>query len=373
MKIGLAVGYFDPQVGGSEEVVKRLSAGLAARGHDVEVATSVNPDRDPSRMVVPVREFAVSGNTVGGISGDLLGYQKHLRESDRDVWLFYAAQIWSTDLALPLLGSMSAATVIVPCGYSGMQIPAFAPYLDALPAFLTEADALVYMSRNYQDFERDQALGLGHLARVIPNAASDEEFEDAASGRPSRKGRLVITVANFLEDKGHDAVIDAFRKEASPDDRLVLVGNRFGPIRQSKTWAKCKLASLRDRRIRLAEHLPREEVVRLYKEADIFLFGSRVECAPLVLIEAMASGLPFVTTPAGNARDYEDAGLVVPEPELAPALGRLLADADLRTSLGARGRERWDHGQRWSTVVDQYEQLMTELVESRSAAGARPR
>lgn len=371
MRIGLAVGYFDPQVGGSEEVVKRLAIGLRDRGHDVEVATSPHPRRDPRAMVVPVREFAVAGNAVQGMTGEVAGYQEHLLTSDRDVWLFYAAQIWSTDAALPLLERMPAATVVVPCGYSGLHQAAYADYFARLPADLRHADALVYMSRSYQDWEHDLAAGLGQRMHLIPNAASDEEFAEAPLlPRTKSGGRLVITVANHLPDKGHDAVITAFKAVAGPEDRLVIVGNRLARRRESPCWIACKRAALTDRRIRLAEGLLREQVVELYRTADVFLFGSRVECAPLVLIEAMAAGLPFVTTPAGNARDYSDIALVRDEADLAGGLRQLLDDAALRQELGAEGRARWDAHHRWSTVVGQYEALMQQVVDQKPEATA---
>ena len=372
MKIGLAVGFFDPQVGGSEEVVKRLAVGLADRGHDLVVATSVDPRRRPDQMVVPVREFDVSGNTGVGIQGDLLGYQQFLRGTDRDIWLFYAAQIWSTDLALPLLGSLPARTVVVPCGYSALGAPHFRDYFAHLPSHLGRADALVYMSTSYQDWEHDQAAGLGHLAHVIPNGAADEEFADAGPGRgesAERGGHTVITVANHLPGKGHDAVIKAFRDAAGRRDRLVIIGGRPASSADPTCWRQCRIAAWRDRRITLAEGLPRDEVVAAYRAADVFLFGSEVECAPLVLIEAMAAGLPFVTTAVGNAEDYADAGLVCAPDELAAELRRLLSSPRLRETLGQQGRARWDADHRWSRVIDRYEQLFTTLMR-RTPVGA---
>jgi glycosyltransferase involved in cell wall biosynthesis len=369
VKIGLAVGYFDPQVGGSEEVVKRLAAGLVRRGHDVTVATSPHPRRREEAMVVKVDEFDVTGNTVTGISGDVLGYQEYLSASDRDVWLFYAAQIWSTDLALPLLGRLDAACAVVPCGYSGLSNPAFGSYFRHLPHALARADALVYMSTGYQDYTHDVAAGLGHLAEVIPNGADITEFGHAPVAKPSRPGRTVLCVANHYPDKGHDAVISAFQAVAGRHDRLLIVGNNPARHPLHSCFWKCRAKALRDRRIKLHVNTPRADVVRMYFDSDVFLFGSRVECAPLVILESMAAGLPFVTTPAGNVRDYEGCGLVAPEPELASTLERLLTDPDLRHTLGEAGRRRWEAGHTWDIITDEYERLFSRLVARRSGDG----
>jgi L-malate glycosyltransferase len=363
MRIGLAVGYFDPQVGGSEEVVKRLASGLSDRGHDVVVATSPDPRRDMRRMVVPVVEFAVGGNAARGMTGDVLRYQRFLLESERDVWLFYAAQIWSTDAALPLLGDIPASCVVVPCGYSGLRDPAFASYFDQLPRSLGRADALVYMSRGYQDYQHDIHAGLSKLARIIPNGADDDEF-DQVPRREERSRRTVLCVANHYRPKGHATVIRAFRRAAARDDRLIIVGEVHGRNPRGSCWLDCRIAALLDRRIQLIEHASRREVIRWYEEADVFLFGSKVEAAPLVIIEAMAAALPFVTTPAGNVADYSDSGLVVPEAELADGLSRLLRDAGERERLGRNGRARWDRDHRWSVVVQGYETLFQEVVRA---------
>jgi glycosyltransferase involved in cell wall biosynthesis len=370
VKIGLAVGYFDPQVGGSEEVVKRLAAGLASRGHDVLVATSRHPDRRQEDMATRVEEFDVAGNTVTGISGDVLGYQEFLSSSDRDVWLFYAAQIWSTDLALPLLGRLDAACVVVPCGYSGLNNLAFDSYFRHLPQALARADALVYMSTDYQDYAHDAARGLSHLAVVIPNGADVREFGHPPTPKPDRPGRNVLCVANHYPDKGHDAVISAFQAVAGRHDRLSIVGNNPARHPLHSCFWKCRAKALRDRRIRLHVNTPRSDVVRMYFESDVFLFGSRVECAPLVILEAMAAGVPFISTPAGNVRDYEGCGLVAPEQDLASALERLLTDPDLRHTLGEAGRRRWEAGHTWDTITDEYERLFSRLVARRSGVPA---
>lgn len=361
MRIGLAVGYFSPQKGGSEEVVERLAVGLSRLGHDVIVATSFHPDRDPGAMVVPVREFRVSGRSATGLQGDVLGYQHFLLTSDRDAWLLYAAQIWSTDAALPLLGSMPSSTVVVPCGYSGLHKPAFGAYFRQLPEFLSNADALVYMSSSYQDYRRDISAGLGGLARLIPNGADDDEFAEVPH-REERRARTVLCVANHYRLKGHRDTIRAFRRVAGPEDRLVLVGEV--PSRDPKVSCSidCRIAAARDHRIILRSGAPRSEVIKWYQEADVFLFGSRVEAAPLVIVEAMASALPFVSTPVGNVADFDDSGLVVPTSRLAEGLETLLSDQGLRKRLGQVGRSRWDRDHRWSTIVGQYERLFTELV-----------
>jgi glycosyltransferase involved in cell wall biosynthesis len=78
----------------------------------------------------------------------------------------------------------------------------------------------------------------------------------------------------------------------------------------------------------------------------VFALSSRSEGAPLSILEAMAAGLPVVSSRVGGVPELVvdgETGLLVPpgDPEaLAVALGRLVADPGLRRRLGAAGRER---------------------------------
>jgi glycosyltransferase involved in cell wall biosynthesis len=85
-------------------------------------------------------------------------------------------------------------------------------------------------------------------------------------------------------------------------------------------------------------------LVRLYREADIFALPTYADCLAVVLAEAMASGLPIVTTSVGaqpEAVSDGRSGIIIPpgdELMLGRALRRLAADPDLRRSMGREGR-----------------------------------
>lgn len=80
--------------------------------------------------------------------------------------------------------------------------------------------------------------------------------------------------------------------------------------------------------------------------ADIFCLQSYREGLPKVVLEAMASGKPCVTTDVTGCRDavrHGDNGILVPTRDstsLARVIGELLSDADKRKAMGQRGRER---------------------------------
>lgn len=113
--------------------------------------------------------------------------------------------------------------------------------------------------------------------------------------------------------------------------------------------------------------LPGNDLVELYRSADAFVFPSHVETFGIALVEAMAAGLPIVTTDGPGCRDIiEDGrwGEMVPvgTPDaLARAMGMMMANADLRQARITQARERartfsWDH------IVDQYVEVYRETM-----------
>jgi glycosyltransferase involved in cell wall biosynthesis len=90
----------------------------------------------------------------------------------------------------------------------------------------------------------------------------------------------------------------------------------------------------------------RGNVSELLARSDVFVLSSRSEGFPVSILEAMAAGLPVVATDVGGVAEAVvdgKTGILVPaaDPEaLAAALGKLVADAELRHRLGAAGRER---------------------------------
>lgn len=116
------------------------------------------------------------------------------------------------------------------------------------------------------------------------------------------------------------------------------------------------------------------ELHRLYAQADVFVLPSRGDCTPLVIAEAMASGLPVVATDVGALPElvsHGSNGLVVPAQsprELAEALRSLVSDIDMRRRMGIASRAiaEADHDaiKNWKRIFA----LLEDVAAERSAA-----
>ncbi len=379
MKILFTVEFYEPRKGGAEEVVKQLAERLAAKGHDVTVATSAVAERTKRILNgVHIESFAIGGNLVTGIRGadvEIARYRALLC-GDFDVVLNYAAQIWSTDLAFDVLGKMKAAKVLVPCGYSRLKNPDFKQYFEALPGYLRGYDALVYPAANYQDRRFDEAHGFGEKGNVIPNGAAEEEFLAPDNFHIKEKlgirtKYLAISVSNHYLAKGHDFVRKAFRMmKYRKDTTLLIVGervsgrlrNRIGHFLLDYLW--CWLAGVFGGNVRLISGKDRALVLSAYKNADLFLFGSRVECAPLVMYESFAGKALFISTGVGNIPDYAEYAKIVRTPEeMAQATDHYLENEAERRALIEKAFAMWKEKYTWAVIADEYEALFKSLCQ----------
>ena len=277
-----------PTVDGVQEAVQRISEGLVARGHEVTVATSYSPHRTSDvHNGVRIVQFDVRGRATRGYRGQVRAYQRFVRSSDCDVMLNYAAQQWSADLVFPLLPRLECAKVFLPCGFSAIDSWKWQPYYWFMPWVLRQYDAVVYLSTA----NRDKAFGDRHQIthyRVIGNGARDEEFLDAGGGFREKygvvTGRLFLCVSNYSDLKNQRLVLDAFRRAEVSDATLVFVGSEMNDYARLLA-RQCETVG----HARVLAGVPREDLVAAYHDADLFLFGSKTECFPIVIVEAMAS------------------------------------------------------------------------------------
>lgn len=369
LRILHTVEYYAPHVGGSELVVQQVSERLVRRGHDVTVATGFDSARRwKEHNGVRVEPFRVGGSMATGLEGpDLSRYAAFVKGWDGDVMLNYGASQWATDVAFTrvLAGPGDLVSVLAPVGFGplGEDLLTCAKghgryFGDVLPMVLPRYDAVLYHSAGHKDARFARQLGLANGV-VIPNAVAAEEFDappvvDFRAHLGIETPYLAICVANFFMAKGHRRVIDALAELRRTDLTTVLIG-RDGPALEPVRQAARGLPG-----VRFLTTATREETVAAYHAADLFLFGSELECFPLVILEAMASRTAFVSTDCGNVRELPG-GVVCAPAAMGREIGRLLDDGPARRALAAAGHAAWRERFTWDGVVDRYEALYRGL------------
>jgi len=192
---------------------------------------------------------------------------------------------------------------------------------------------------------RRQEIAAGFPAEritCVPNgidvAATAGPVDRAALGVPA--GPLVVCAAQFVEEKAHADLIEAWPRVRArfPSATLLLIGE--GALRAAAENQAARLGLGGSVAFLGARH----PVEPYLAAADVVVLPSRTEGMPNVLLEAMALGTAIVATAVGGIPEIAsdgESGLLVPpaRPEqLAGALNDLLGDGDRRQALGGRGR-----------------------------------
>ena len=140
MRILFGCQFYAPSVGGVQEVIRQLAERLVLRGHHVTVVTTKLQTRDFDTLNgVSIKEFDIRGNLVSGMTGDILEYQEYVQGGNFDVVMIYAAQQWTFDALWAVLDKISAAKVLIPCGFSGLYEPGYKKYFQHFLALLKKA------------------------------------------------------------------------------------------------------------------------------------------------------------------------------------------------------------------------------------------
>ncbi len=177
---------------------------------------------------------------------------------------------------------------------------------------------------------------------IVHCGVTPARYAAARDARPDGPTRLA-TVLRLDPIKGVRVLIDALAalSDSGRDLEAVIIGD--GPLR-AELEAEAADRGLGDA-IRFAGYLSQDAVAEELRRADIFVLPSFAEGVPVVLMEAMASGLPVVATQVGGVSelvDHQESGLLTPPGDIAAlidALARLIDDPALRAQYGAHGRQ----------------------------------
>ncbi len=237
----------------------------------------------------------------------------------------------------------------------------------ALSSSVARATAIVAISEaTARDVESLLPASKGKVTAVRSgvNPASFAQTDEEALRIRNARGiqpPYFLTVGNLTKRKNLPVLLDAFASIRDTGAKLVLAGApEFG--------AQTVLDTLRHAPgVSYLGRVTDEELAALYKGALAFVYPSSDEGFGLPVLEAMASGVPVITTTGGALPEaVGDAGLLVAPgsaPELAAAMKRLAADPALRAGLVRKGAKR--------VAEHSWERTARETVEVYEKAAAR--
>jgi glycosyltransferase involved in cell wall biosynthesis len=338
------VPYYPPHLGGMENVVKAI-AEVLARNRPVEVVTTTcgakrcpHVERQGKLTVRRLRACEISHVPVApGLP------LRMLRVPRRAIVHVHIAQALVPEIvwfSRRLRGGSFVAHFHLDVDPSGRFGRIFTWYKHrVLGHTLRAAAKVIALSEDQASFiERNYRVDPDSIA-VVPNGVGPEFTPAPASDDGDRKGDgegslRVLYVGRLSPQKALPRLVQALAVMRQPV-QAVLVGEGEA---QSTIEELLRAYSLTN--VRLVGAQRGTDLVDFYRWADVLVLPSDKEGMPLVVMEAMASGLPVVATDVVGTRELlGGAGLLVaPDPDaIAQALDRVAGDALLRAELSARG------------------------------------
>ena len=221
---------------------------------------------------------------------------------------------------------------------------------------------------------------LAHLQTKLPNATVRRIYnglsDPAAPAEPaSREPDLILGVGRLVEKKGFDVLLDAVAQLTDQNEqvRCVLIGEGD---QRAALETQAERLGIADR-VTFTGSLPQSDVALWLRRARVLAAPCVVggdgnqDALPTVLLEALAAGLPAVSTPVAGIPEIitdEEQGLLVPSDDankFASALSRLLNDDDLWLGCSDEGPRRL--ASRFSRT-----QTIAELIDVFSASALVP-
>jgi glycosyltransferase involved in cell wall biosynthesis len=278
-------------------------------------------------------------------------------------------------------GFVEFANVTSWLGSNPLKTSAF-EWLAKTPFRKSVANAKAILLTSPPEHEVADALDIPKEKRFIVTNGYDPFFTQPAleedlirvRDRFGLDGQLPVFlfVGNHTPNKGIDTLLTACH-QAQRDWRVVIGGAIRTPEEHMALRSTYNVEVL-GKQVVFTDFLSREELRALYQLVDGFVFPTKADTLPLVILDAMASSLPVVATNVGGIPyEVDDTTGRLIEPNnptaLAAALDELAASRELRRELGVAGLHRvqerfnWDASARSALMV--YEQIQTKMDSKR--------
>lgn len=407
LSVALATSTFFPHVGGAEITMHNLALQLKKRGHKPAALIPLKHwwrlRGELANFGYPVLPLLPKHNTWffryprAFMAAQKVQFDWLQRRRAFDVWQAFGTFPMGVIVA-PYARAAGLPSVVRSVGYDIQKMPDIGygsrldPRVDGLiKQRLPAASRVIALSESVVDDFLDVGIPRDKIA-VVPCAVDLERFQNRKTDRAAVRAKhgiapeafVFISVGRNHPKKGFSVLVEAaaqLKGSSSAPFQVVFVGKETGPLR-----ARAQALGVSERVVCVEEiglpagekryEVPGDDLIDLYKASDACAFPSLLETFALINIEAMAAGLPVITTDApGCAETIEPGrdGLVAPagnSRELARLMKDLMESPPLRQRLVESGLRKVRSSYTWDAVGGQYEELYNQLTGRRLAAAA---
>ena len=374
MNILFIIRYFYPFVGGTEKQALALASCLVKKGVNVKIITSRFEKKWPKHEIMDevevVRLFSPRIKIFGALLF-LFCLAVYLIKYRKNFSLIHTFQIGYTSSLSILLANLLRKPSVIKLACSGcggdIQRARKTLYGKIFLFMAKKASSIITLSSTIERELIEEKIDPSKT-KLIHNGVDLERFKEIEGKSQLRKKlgipdkKSIIYTGRLVYQKGIDVLIQSFSKlNGETDCQLIIIGD--GPERQNI--------------VRLIDHYQLSKSVILIEEAediasylntaDVFVLSSRFEGLSNSLLEAMACGLPVISTRVGGSVDTIENGInglmvdVDNEEQLARSMSKVLNDPLLGKAIGENARKTIEASYDLNKVADRYLGLYKEL------------
>ena len=383
MHVGLFTECYRPIQNGVVASVDALARELRAGGHEVTCVTPRMPHyREMQTFVLRVPSLPLPTRTAYRLTIPFVSGERTWRILDR-LSIVHTHSAFVTGW----MGLRLARRLRLPLVFTyHTQLEEYAHYVPfdaratrSVAAHLTRtyanaADLVVVPTAAMES--RLRALGVAARIAVVPTGIDVDQFalgrrDDALRARLGvpAGGTMLLSVGRLGREKNVELTLDAFARLDAAGARLVLVGDGLHREALERRAERLGIAA----RTTFAGEFPRESLPAVYRSADVFVSTSTSETQGLVLVEALAAGLPVVAVDTPQTRDVlgNAARIVRPDAvEFAAGLRAVLDGARPEAVAAERVARRFERHLLGEHVIDLYRSLLPASRETRVPVAA---
>ncbi|MCB2216841.1 glycosyltransferase family 4 protein [Desulfofustis glycolicus] len=378
MKILMVIERYLPIWGGAENQLQQLATRLSTAGCEISIVTrrfSADLSKEESLAGLSVRRVGVPGR--GWISELLfiagLAMFSFRKAGSFDIIHSHGALKMGAVVSFIALALRKKGIAKIATAGHGARLDG-AWYRPVVLFFFRRIHAIIAISTEIEEEMRQMAIDHAKIVR-IPNGVDCSRFTAMETQQRidfrSRMGFaqtdvLVLFVGRLVRRKGLDLLLRCWPRLSRRDNlHLLIVGS--GENQEDSIEQEMKEVIKRDslRNIHFLGEVTNPE--NYVPSADVFIFPSRLEGFPNVLLEAMASGVPVAASAIGGTVDLiEDGrnGLLFNRDDarhLIDQVNVLIDDAELRGRLGKNGQAAVRQKYAFKIITQQYLDLYRRL------------
>jgi glycosyltransferase involved in cell wall biosynthesis len=216
-------------------------------------------------------------------------------------------------------------------------------------------------------------LKIGHIPRYIVTNGYNKQFEDYKITRKTKSASgdvVFFFLANHTPNKGLDLLIEAV--SLSNRGWKLIVGGKIRDINYISYLCKKFSVPMDGGRILFTDYLTDHQLLLQYNQADAFVLPTRVDTLPLVILDAMAVGLPVVSTRVGGIAHMvnESSGVLIENgdvKELTLIMDKWSENPILLKNMGLSGYQRVREIFDWNVIADEAIKNYTDILKNKDA------